>query len=95
MLSQLTFQSGALQISLPVIDTLEPTSAVLIGTVVFHEALAASAGRLSAQLAGALVAVVGIVALGRASGSSARFGPSARPAPTPPARAPSDVVTTR
>ena len=95
VLSQLTFQSGALQISLPVIDTLEPTSAVLIGTVVFHEALAASAGRLSAQLAGALVAVVGIVALDRASGSSARFGPSARPAPTPPASAPSDVMTTR
>ncbi|HET6816011.1 MAG TPA: hypothetical protein VFH66_02140, partial [Mycobacteriales bacterium] len=69
LLSQLTFQSGALQISLPVIDTVEPTAAVLIGIVVFHEALAASPVRLSLQLAGAFVAVVGIVALDRASTS--------------------------
>lgn len=82
VLSQLTFQSGALQISLPVIDTLEPTSAVLIGTVVLHEALAASPVQLSVQLAGALVAVVGIVALDRASISGASLGPVASTAST-------------
>ena len=81
VLSQLAFQSGSLQISLPVIDTLEPTAAVLIGAVVFHEALAASPARLSVQLAGALVAVVGIVLLDRAAASNMHTGgvPSGAP----------------
>jgi hypothetical protein len=66
-LSQLTFRSGSLQISLPVIDTVEPTAAVVIGTIVFHEALATSAARMTLQLAGAIVAMVGIVVLDRSS----------------------------
>jgi hypothetical protein len=64
-LSQLTFRSGSLQISLPVIDTVEPTAAVVIGTIVFHEALATSVVRFVVQLMGAVIAVVGIAILDR------------------------------
>ncbi len=63
LLSQSAFQSGALTASLPVIDTLEPISGVLIGVLIFDERLAASSVTLLAQLAGAAAAVVGIVLL--------------------------------
>ena len=42
LLSQSAFHAGALSVSLPVIDTLEPISAVVIGAFVFGERLAAS-----------------------------------------------------
>ena len=41
-LTQSSFQAGALSVSLPVIDTVEPVSAVLIGATVFSERLATS-----------------------------------------------------
>jgi drug/metabolite transporter (DMT)-like permease len=63
LLSQSAFQSGALTASLPVIDTLEPISGVLIGVLIFDERLAASSVLLMAQLAGAVAAVVGIMLL--------------------------------
>jgi drug/metabolite transporter (DMT)-like permease len=59
------FQAGALGASLPVIDTVEPLCAVLLGTVIFGERLAASPAGLASQLAGAAVAAAGIVVLGR------------------------------
>lgn len=65
VLSQSAFQSGALQVSLPVIDTLEPTLSVLLGTLVFHESLARSPATLTFQLIGAGVAIIGIVVLDR------------------------------
>ena len=73
VLSQSAFQSGPLQLSLPVIDTVEPTLAVLVGAIAFHEALAASPAALAGQLAAAAVALAGIAVLDRVS---LRPGPS-------------------
>jgi len=52
-----------LSVSLPVIDTLEPVSAVVIGAFVFGERLAASPG----QLADGVAAAAGIAALSQSS----------------------------
>lgn len=76
VLSQSAFQSGPLAASLPVIDTLEPTGAVVIGAVVFGEHLASSPGLFAVQLAGAAAAITGIVVLDR---SPVVRGQDARP----------------
>ncbi|GAA2933504.1 DMT family transporter [Streptomyces argenteolus] len=65
VLSQSAFQAGSLAISLPIIDTLEPIGAGVIGVAVFGEQLALSAGALAVQMVGAAAAVIGIVLLGR------------------------------
>lgn len=65
LLSLAAFQAGPLSASLPVVATVEPVSAVLVGTLVFGEPLAASAAGLGLQLAGAAGALAGIVLLGR------------------------------
>ena len=59
------YKAGSLRTSLPIMDTVEPVSSVLIGTVVFGERLATSPAVLIVQLAAAAVAVTGIVMLGR------------------------------
>ncbi|HUZ20503.1 MAG TPA: DMT family transporter [Acidimicrobiales bacterium] len=64
-LGQSAFQSGAILISLPIIDSVEPIGAVLIGATVFAERLAASPAVLAAQVLGGSVAVAGIVLLDR------------------------------
>jgi hypothetical protein len=63
VLSQSSFQAGSLAISLPLIDTIEPIGAVLIGIVVFHEHLATSTWSLMVQAFGAAIAVAGIALL--------------------------------
>ena len=63
VLSQSAFQSGPLSVSLPVIDTLEPTGAVLIGVLVFGERVSASPALLAVQLCGAAAALLGILVL--------------------------------
>jgi drug/metabolite transporter (DMT)-like permease len=67
LLSMTAFQAGPLSASLPVMDTVEPVSAVLIGTVVFGERLAAAPAGLALQVAAAAAALAGIVLLGRSS----------------------------
>ena len=62
---QSAFQSGAILISLPIIDTIEPIGAVLIGATVFAEHIASSPVVLACQVLGGAVAVAGIVVLGR------------------------------
>jgi len=85
LLSVSAYQAGALRASLPVMDTLEPVSGVLIGAAVFGERLATAPAVLIVQLAAATAAVAGIVMLARSplaagpSGSSAP-GPAADPA---------------
>ena len=64
LLSTGAFQASALSSSLPIIDTVEPVSGVLIGTVIFDERLATSFSGLLIQLFAAAVAVVGIAMLG-------------------------------
>ncbi|WP_435059905.1 DMT family transporter [Streptomyces sp. bgisy060] len=65
VLSQSAFQAGSLAVSLPIIDTLEPICAVAIGVAVFDEQLAVTVWALAVQMAGAAVAVIGVVLLGR------------------------------
>lgn len=67
LFGQSAFESGALSLSLPVIDTLEPVTAVIIGATVFGERLASSAGQLALQLAGGAAAVAGIALLSHSS----------------------------
>jgi drug/metabolite transporter (DMT)-like permease len=71
LLSANAFQGGALAASLPVMDTVEPACAVLLGTMLFGERLAASPGGLAVQLAGAAAAIAGITLLGRYAGTTA------------------------
>ena len=65
LLSASAFQAGALASSLPIIDTVEPASGVLIGILIFGERLAAAPSVIAVQLAGAVAAVAGIALLGR------------------------------
>ena len=81
-LSQSSFQAGALSVSLPVIDTVEPVSAVLIGATVFSERLATSPAQLSAQLVGGAMAAGGIAALSRSSVAAAETRPWRQPPST-------------
>jgi drug/metabolite transporter (DMT)-like permease len=67
LLGQSAFSSGALSLSLPVIDTLTPIIAVVIGATVFGEELASAAWQLGLQLAGGVIAVAGIFVLSRSS----------------------------
>jgi drug/metabolite transporter (DMT)-like permease len=64
LLSTGAFQASALSSSLPVIDTIEPVSGVIIGAVIFDERLASSAGGLIVQFGAAIMAVAGIGLLG-------------------------------
>jgi hypothetical protein len=72
------FQAGVLGASLPVIDTVEPVSGVLIGTFLFGEHLAATPAGLGLQGVAAAAAVTGIGLLGVAApavGSPSATGP--------------------
>jgi hypothetical protein len=88
LLSQSAFRAGALSVSLPVIDTLEPISAVVIAATVFNEQLAGSPGRFVMQLAGGCLAVAGVASLSRSAVAAAEVKPrqrlSAEPAPVSP-----------
>jgi drug/metabolite transporter (DMT)-like permease len=67
LLGQSAYSSGALSLSLPVLDTLSPIVAVVIAATVFDEKLASSAWQLGVQLAGGALAVTGIALLSRSS----------------------------
>ena len=67
LLGQSAYSSGALSLSLPVLDTLAPIVAVVIAATVFDEKLASSAWQLGVQLAGGALAVAGIAMLSRSA----------------------------
>jgi len=67
LLGQSAFSSGALSLSLPVIGTLAPITAVVIGATVFGEQLASATWQLGVQLGAGALAVVGIFLLSRSS----------------------------
>ena len=67
LFGQSAFEVGALSLSLPVIDTLEPVSAVVIGATVFGERLASSPGQFAVQITGGAVAAAGIAVLSHSS----------------------------
>ena len=83
LFGQSAFGAGALSLSLPVIDTLEPVCAVVIGATVFGERLASSPLQLAFQLAGGAAAVAGIALLSRSTIVEAET----RDAPEPAQRA--------
>lgn len=62
---QSAFQSGPILISLPIIDSIEPIGAVLIGATVFAERIASSPILLAFQILGGAVAVAGIIVVDR------------------------------
>ncbi len=67
LFGQSAFGAGALSLSLPVIDSVEPVTAVAIGATIFDEQLAASPAHLAIQVAAGAVAVAGITVLSRSS----------------------------
>ena len=67
LLAQSAYQAGSLAASLPIIDTVEPISGVVIGATLFHERLAASPELLAVQLLAAGLAVLGIVLIDRST----------------------------
>ena len=89
VLAQGAYRAGPLLTSLPIIDTVEPVGAVLIGVTAFGEHLGGSAALWSAQLSAAAVAVAGIVLLDRsplmASTSGRAEGDREKPARAAPA----------
>jgi hypothetical protein len=66
LLVQSSYQIGSLEVSLPVIDTVEPVGSVVMGAVVFEEPLATS-WALAVQVMGAVLGIVGIVVLSRST----------------------------
>jgi drug/metabolite transporter (DMT)-like permease len=79
VLSASAYQAGPLSASQPVMASVEPVSAVVIGTVVFAERLAASPGTLALQLAAATAAVGGILLLGRSTVAGYTSSHAAKP----------------
>ena len=67
LFGQSAFGAGALSLSLPVIDTLEPAGAVVIGATVFGERLASSPAHFALQVAGGVAAAAGIAILSRSN----------------------------
>jgi drug/metabolite transporter (DMT)-like permease len=63
LFGQSAFNAGPLSLSLPVIDTVEPATAVILAVVVFHESLSRTPWHLAVQLLGAATAAAGIVLL--------------------------------
>lgn len=70
LLSASAFQAGPLATSLPVMDTVEPVSGVLLGTLLFGERLAGSPAGIVVPLAGAAAAIAGIALLSRYPGTT-------------------------
>jgi len=67
LFGQSAFNAGPLSLSLPVVDTVEPTTAVLLAVLVFRESLANTPWHLAVQLLGAATAVTGIILLSRSA----------------------------
>jgi hypothetical protein len=79
-------------------DTVEPVSGVLLGTLLFGERLAASPAGIAVQLAGAAAAVAGITLLGRYPGTTKlrnaakQAGPAGGPAVRAAGNRPGDAA---
>lgn len=65
LLVQSAYQAGPLAISLPVIDAVEPTVAVVIAVAIFSEHVNVSAGALAVTAVGIAALLTGIVVLDR------------------------------
>lgn len=67
LFSQTAYQAASLRNSLPVIDALEPTVAVLAASAAFGEHLAHDPASLAVELLGAAIAFAGVFLVGRSS----------------------------
>ncbi len=65
IIQQSAFQAAPLPASLPVMDAVEPTTAVLIGVFAFGESLSGSPLALAGEAAGILALLAGVVVLDR------------------------------
>jgi drug/metabolite transporter (DMT)-like permease len=65
IVQQSAFQAGPLPASVPIMDAVEPSVAVLIGVFAFSERVATSAGALTFEALGILLMLAGIVTLDR------------------------------
>jgi hypothetical protein len=63
--SQSAFQAGPVAVSLPVIDTLEPSVAILIGAVAFGEHLTYSPGVIVLEVVSGAAIIAGVIVLDR------------------------------
>ena len=59
------YQAAPLAVSLPIIDSVEPTCAVVFSVLAFHQSLSLDPTSLALESFGALVALLGIFLLGR------------------------------
>jgi len=86
LFGQSAFNAGPLSLSLPVIDTVEPTTAVLLAVLVFGESLASTPWQLAVQLLGAATAATGIILLSHSAvvlAEDRRESASAKPETSP------------
>jgi drug/metabolite transporter (DMT)-like permease len=65
--SQSAYQAGPLESSLPVIDSVEPILAVLLGVLTFGEIVPLTPVALAAEAAGGALAASGVIVLGRSA----------------------------
>jgi drug/metabolite transporter (DMT)-like permease len=63
--AQSAFQAGQVAFSLPIIDTLEPLVAILIGAVAFGERLANTPAAIAVEIASGLAIIAGVFTLDR------------------------------
>jgi drug/metabolite transporter (DMT)-like permease len=63
--AQSAYQTAPLAYSLPIIDSLEPTTAVVLAAVAFGQSLSLDASALASECVGCVLAVTGLVLLGR------------------------------
>ena len=63
--AQSAYQAAPLAVSLPIIDSVEPTCAVVFSVLAFHQSLSLDPTSLALESFGALVALLGIFLLGR------------------------------
>jgi drug/metabolite transporter (DMT)-like permease len=85
LFSQSAYQAGTLESSLPIIDTVEPAAAVLLGVLAFNERVPLDVGSLASEALGGLLAVGGVFVLGRSAlVVQAYGGPPGRERDLPP-----------
>ena len=65
LLSQSAFQAGALDVSLPAMSVGDPVVSILIGAIVFEEAVATGAAHLTVEIVSLLVMCAGVILLAR------------------------------
>ena len=64
VIGQNAYQAGPLAVSLPIMDSLEPTMAIILAAIAFSEHVSLQLAHLAVELGGAALAIAGICLLG-------------------------------